>query len=157
MTSTITATPLKVTITEECSLNGTDQGGVNVMSKGFINEILKRIVTVPTSEINIYSTADSVAGGSQFKAARVKYVRLTNKDDTNYIWIIVKNEGNDEFVVTLAPGESWLSYNQDSDTGGGMDAAAGAVAVTSGLQDINLVTARANTASSDLEVFIAQI
>jgi len=158
MTSTITATTLKVTITEECSLNGTDQGGVNVLSKTLINEILKRIVTVPTSEINIYSTADSVAGGSQFKAARVKYVRLTNKDDTNYIWIIVKNEGNDEFVVTLAPGESWLSYNQDSDTGGGMNADNAAISdPTSGLQDINLVTARANTASSDLEVFIAQI
>lgn len=157
MTSTITAATLKVTITEEIVLNGVDQGGTNELSCALVNEIFKRIITVPTSEINIYATTDTVAGGSQFKSARVQYVRLTNKDDTNFIWIIVKNSGNDEFVVTLAPGESWLSYNQDSDTGGGMNADNQAISdPTSGLADIDLVTARANTASSDLEVFIAQ-
>ena len=157
MTTTITAATLKVTITEELVLNGVDQGGTNELSCPLVNEIFKRIITVPTSEVSIYATTDTVAGGSQFKSARVQYVRLTNKDDTNFIWIIVKNSGNDEFVVTLAPGESWLSYNQDSDTGGGMNADNAAIAdPTSGLADIDLVTARANTASSDLEVFIAQ-
>ena len=121
MTSTITAATLTVTITEAVSLNGSDQGANNTLTVANINEILKRIVTVPTSEIGIYTTTDTVAGGSQFKSARVQYVRLTNKDDTNFIWIVVKNEGNDEFVIILAPGESWLSYNQDSATSGGMN------------------------------------
>jgi hypothetical protein len=154
MTSTITAATLKVTITEELVLNGVDQGGTNELSCPLINEIFKRIITVPSSaEVNIYATTDTVAGGSQFKSARVQYVRLTNKDDTNFIRVVVKNEGNDEYCIKLSPGESWLSYDQND----AMDAiAAGAVAVTSGHQDIILVSARADTASCDLEVFIAQ-
>ena len=152
MTSTITAATLKVTITEEIVLNGVDQGGTNELSCPLINELFKRIVTVPTSEINIYSTTDSTAGGSQFKSARVQYVRLTNKDDTNFIFIVVKNDGDDEYCIKLSPGESWLSYDQNET----MDANAGAVAVTSGHQDITLVSARSNTASCDLEVFVAQ-
>ena len=157
MTSTITAATLTVKITETVSLNGREQGGDNTLTVGSINEIFKRIVTVPVTEINIYTTTDSVAGGSQFKSARVQYVRLTNKDDTNVIWIVVKNEGNDEFVIILAPGESWLSYNQDSATNGGMNAANYAISdIDVGLQDITAVSARASTAACDLEVFVAQ-
>ena len=158
MTSTISAAVLTVTVTERVLLNGVDQGGTNTLTVESVNEILKRIVTVPTSEIGIYTTTDTVAGGSQFKSARVKYVRLTNMDDTNFIWIVVKNAGNDEFVITLGPGESWMSHNQDNATNGGMNADNGSISdFTSGLQDITLVSARASTAASDLEIFVASI
>ena len=44
MASTITASTLKVTIREEIELNGVQQGGVNTLSIGSINEVYKRIV-----------------------------------------------------------------------------------------------------------------
>jgi hypothetical protein len=154
MSSTITASTLTVNITETVSLNGRDQGAENTLTVANVNEIFKRIITVPTSEIGIYTTTDSVAGGSQFKDGRVVYVRLTNKDDTNYILVVVKNSANDEFVIKLGAGESWMSHIQDTC----MNADNGPIGtVTSGLANIDTVTAIANTASSDLEVFIASI
>jgi hypothetical protein len=154
MTSTITAGTLTVKITETVSLNGSDQGANNTLTVANVNEIFKRIVTVPTSEIGIYTTTDSVAGGSQFKDGRVVYVRLTNKDDTNYMLIVVKNSADDEFVIKLGAGESWMSHIQDTC----MNAANYAISdITVGLVNIDTVTARSNTANCDLEVFIASL
>ena len=156
MASTITVGTLTVNITETVSLNGRDQGAENTLTVANVNEIFKRIVTVPTSEIGIYTTTDSVAGGSQFKDGRVVYVRLTNKDDTNYMLIVVKNSADpgDEFVIKLGAGESWMSHIQDTC----MNAANYAISdITVGLDNIDTVTALADTAACDLEVFIASI
>ena len=154
MASTITSATLTVKITETVSLNGREQGGDNTLTIANVNEIFKRIVTVPTSEIGIYTTTDATAGGSQFKDGRVVYVRLTNKDDTNYMLVVVKNSGNDEFVIKLQAGESWMSHIQDTC----MNADNQAISdITAGLVNIDTVTALANTAACDLEVFIASL
>ena len=156
MASTITAADLKVKITETCLLNGKDQGGTTELTISSINEIYKRIVSVPTSEIEIIKM-DTTAGAGQFVEGDVRYIRITNKDDTNNVFLTFKNEDNDEFTVLLDYGQSFI-YNSNFDGGvvNTFDANAGAANINN-LGDLVNITAQADTAAVDLEIFVASV
>ena len=49
MATTINSATLTVTITEDISLNNSQQGGTNILSISSINEVFKRIVTCPAN------------------------------------------------------------------------------------------------------------
>tara|TARA_B100000131_G_scaffold281781_1_gene288549 strand:+ start:54 stop:524 length:471 start_codon:yes stop_codon:yes gene_type:complete len=156
MASTITSATLTVKITEEVNLNGRDQGSINEFTIGSINEVYKRIVSVPTSEIEIIKM-DTSAGAGQFIEGDVRYIRITNKDDTNNVFLTFKNEDNDEFSVLLDYGQSFI-YNSNLDGGvvNTFDANAGAANINN-LGDLVNITAQADTAAVDLELFVASI
>tara|TARA_R100001082_G_scaffold99170_1_gene67773 strand:- start:6954 stop:7418 length:465 start_codon:yes stop_codon:yes gene_type:complete len=154
MATTVTNGTLKVTITEQCYLNGKNQGGSQTLSISNIDEIFKRIISVPTSELLLYDTHDSNVAGSTFDDDNIKYVRITNLDDENYIVLRVKNADNDEFAYKLNSGESFLLYQHE----GTMNAATAAtIDIGTGWHDISSLKATAPTAACDIEVFIASI
>ena len=154
MATTVTPATLTVKITETIHLNGRDNGGETTLSVSDVNEIFKRIVSVPTSEVTLYETHDTNVAGATFDDDNVKYVRITNLDDTNYILLVIKNAGNDEAVYKLATGESFILHGHDtvfnSDNAAITD-------ITAGLSSIDKVSARADTAAVDVEVFIASV
>tara|TARA_Y100000590_G_scaffold424240_1_gene530887 strand:+ start:207 stop:677 length:471 start_codon:yes stop_codon:yes gene_type:complete len=154
MASTITAATLTVKLTEQIKLNGVEQGSSNTLTIGSVNEIFKRIITVPTSKTTIASLSTATAG-STFITGDVRYIRLTNLDNDNYVTLSFINQSSDEFAVKLDYGQSFI-YNADLVGGGAntMDAVA-ATALTPTLHDLTTVTAKANSAACDLEVFIA--
>ncbi len=115
MATTLTAATLTVTHTETINLNGSPQGATNSYEVASINEISKRIISIPTSEVTIVNFGTSVAAG-QFDESKVKYIRLTNKDNLNFLYMVFKNEYNNEFCVKLDAGQSFI-YNGDSDSG----------------------------------------
>jgi len=115
MASTITAATLKVRIIEEIDLNGSPQGASNTLTISNINEISKRIVTVTTTEAVIAAFGAAVGAGT-YIAANVRYMRLTNKDDSNFIYLVFKNEYSNEFCVKLDYGQSFI-YNADQTSG----------------------------------------
>ena len=153
MTSTLTAATLTVKITESIDLNNKDQGGSTTLSLASINEISKRIVTVTTTEATILTFSSAIGQGT-YVAANVKYIRFTNLDDTNHIMLTFKDEDNTEFRVKVDKGQSFI-YNGDI-SGGVVDTMkANGSALASGLADLYDVTADADTASCDMEIFIA--
>ena len=163
MASTITASTLKVTIREDIKLNGVQQGGVNTLSIGSITNVVKRIVNIGTDEIGLlgfgtaYNTELSktyLAG--QFDEDTVRYIRITNLDDTNHIALILKNENNDEFGVKVDKGCSFI-YGVDLDGGvvDTMDSADAAGITPDSFGDLVDITCAANTAACDVEVFVA--
>jgi len=154
MTSTLTAATLTVKIHESISLNGKDQGGTTSLSLSSINEISKRIVTVTTSEVEVIAMSTAASTGTYIEGD-VRYMRFTNLDDTNHITLTFKNENNDEFAVKLDKGQSFI-YNGDISGGvvDTMDAVDGA-GLTVSLGDLVNVTADADTASCDMEIFVA--
>ena len=153
MTSTLTAATLTVKITESIDLNGKDQGGSTTLSLASINEISKRIVTVTTTEVEIIAMSTAVTSGTYIEGD-VKYMRFTNLDDTNHITLTFKDEDNTEFRVKVDKGQSFI-YNGDI-SGGVVDTMkANGSALASGLADLYDVTADADTASCDMEIFIA--
>ena len=158
MASTITAATMTVTITESISLNGSDQGASNTLSISSINEVSKRIVTVATTEAEILKFASTVDAG-RYIIGDVRYMRFTNLDDTNFITLTFTNEDSDEVAIKLDAGQSFI-WNGDN-SGGLVDnfkaVTAGNAASDTALADVTSVQADANTASCDLEVFVASV
>ena len=134
MASTISAGTLKVKIIEEIKLNGKDQGGITSFNIASVNEISKRIVTVPASEIEIIAMSTAVTSGT-FIESDVRYIRITNLDDTNHITLTFKDEDNTEFAVLLDKGQSFI-YNSDLSAGVVNTMHAGGSALTVSLNDL---------------------
>jgi hypothetical protein len=158
MASTISAATLTVTLTESISLNGSEQGATNTKTFASINEISKRILTITTTECLIAAFGSTVAQGT-FIIGNVKYMRFTNKDDTNFITLTFLNENNDEVAIKLDAGQSFI-WNGDN-AGGMVDVfnatqAADAASDTA-LGDLANIQADANTGSCDLEMIVASV
>jgi len=145
MASKITSATMTVTITEKIVLNGRDQGGFNSISLASINEISKRIQTVPTSEVLILTFGVA----PNFVVADVRYIRITNLDDTNYVTLNIEGANSTDFSVRLDPSSSFVIA---VGTTGLVDYAdiSGA-----SLEDLTGIKATANSAACDLEVFVA--
>ena len=148
MASTVSAATMTVKITEDIVLNGVNQGGTNTLSIGSINEVHKTIKTVDTGGFRtLVLFANTVAAGT-LDSDLVKYVRITNLDDTNYIDVRVK--ATDSFTYRLTAGTSLVLPPTDS----ALEGAASGDAPASGVDDAS-IAAQANTASVDVEVFVA--
>jgi hypothetical protein len=163
MASTITASTLTITITEAITLNGSAQGATNSITVDDVNEIVKRIVTVPTTESGLlgFSTTletdlakSSLAG--QLDEDDVRYIRITNKDDTNHVTLTFRSEGSAEFALLLDAGHSFL-YPCDMSGGCKDTMDANSSALTVALEDLVDITATADTAAVDVEVFVASV
>ena len=153
MTSTLTAATMTVTLTESIELNGTNQGATNTLEIASIAEVSKRIVNIPTSEVEVVAMATAVASGT-FVESTVMYIRLTNKDDTNHITLTLKDEDSTEVALLLDKGQSFI-YNGDLAAGVVNTMHAGGSALTVSLNDLVNITALADTAACDLEIFVA--
>ena len=155
MATTITAATLTVTLTEEITLNGQDKGSTNALTVASVTEVSQRIVNVPTSEVVILAMGTAVAAG-QLVEGDVRYIRLTNKDDTNHITLVFKSDNNNECSHLLDAGHSFI-YPGDNSGGVVNTHDASASALTVSLDDLVDITAQANTAACDLEIFVAGV
>ena len=149
MASTVTAATMTVSISESINLNGKNQGATNTLSIGSINEVRNRIVTIPTSEVTVCSFGAAVSSGT-YVAAGIRYIRLTNKDDSNYVTLNIEGANGTDFSVRLDPGASYLIV---SSTSTGVVDYGDITAAT--LEDLTGIKATANSADVDLEAFIA--
>ena len=149
MATSVRNATLKVTIEEEINLSGVRQNSENIVRISDINEVSKRIVTIPASEVTVVLFSTAVAAGS-FIEGDVRYIRLTNKDDTNYIILNIEGDSSTDFSVRLDPGASFLITS--TNTSGVVDYAdiTGAT-----LEDLTGIKATANSAASDLEIYVA--
>ena len=158
---------LKVTIREELTLNGYDQGAKNTLTISDINEISKRIVTATTTEAGLlgFLSALSNVGVTANKVGYlagilddgdVRYIRITNLDDSNHITLTFRDEDNTEYRMKVDAGHSFIYPGDNS--GGLVDTmkAAGS-ALASGLSDLVDITVDADTASCDVEVYVASV
>lgn len=143
MASTIVNASLSVAITEAVTLNGKSYGNINNLTVANVNEVDQRIMTVPTSEINIVAYG-AAAGAGTFVRSNVKYLRVTNKDDTNFISLHITSATDDAWVKVEA-GKSFMLHNGDIETAASFSAWAA----------ITAISAIADTAAVDIEYFIA--
>tara|TARA_R110002110_G_scaffold188278_1_gene396178 strand:+ start:552 stop:1031 length:480 start_codon:yes stop_codon:yes gene_type:complete len=157
MATTITSATFTSTITESINLNGSEQGSTNTVTISSVNEIFKRIISVPTSpEVTLYTTNASTVQGSVFDVDLVQYVRVTNLDDANWCAIRVTDANSDEFIMKLEAGKSFVLGTHSND---GADGAmsAGKAENAGAVPDAAIVSmeAQANSGTCDLEIFIA--
>jgi hypothetical protein len=86
----------------------------------------------------------------------IRYIRITNLDDTNYVTLTFRDENNTEFRIKVDAGHSFIYPGDNS--GGVVDTmkAAGS-ALASGIDDLVDITVDADTAACDVEVFVASV
>tara|TARA_R110000824_G_scaffold110418_1_gene258371 strand:+ start:68 stop:547 length:480 start_codon:yes stop_codon:yes gene_type:complete len=159
MATTITPSTLSVVHSETITLNGQRQGSTTIKTIASITEISKRILTITTAESVIATFSAAVASAGHYVAASVRYMRFTNKDDTNFITLTFRNQDNDEVAIKLDAGCTFVWH---ADNSGGMvdvfNATEDANAASdTALGDLTNIQADANTGDCDLEMFIASI
>ncbi len=140
---------LTVKVIEEITLNNNSYNSERSLDISSVNEIVKRIVTISTTETGLlgFATASStdlsksyLAG--QFDEDDVRYIRITNLDSSNHITLTFRDEDSTE----IYPGDN---------SGGVVDTMhAGGSALTVSFNDLVDITATADTDSCDVEVFV---
>jgi hypothetical protein len=158
MASTISASTLTVTVSESITLNGTQQGATNSHTIASVNEIFKQIVTCTTDRNELFAAIASGTDRGSFLEANIRYIRITNKDNENHVVLFFKNESNDEFAIKL---DTLCSFIYNADLGAGVvdtfDANSAGAASSGQLADLTNIYAQADSASCDLEIFVASV
>jgi len=147
---------LTLTITEDITIDERDYGGKQTFAITGVNDVTRRLVTVTTTEATILTFSSAIGPGA-YIAADVMYLRLSNLDDTNFITLTFRNQDNDEVAIKLDSGKSLILCGDNS---GGMvdifNATQDAdVASDTDLGDLTNIQADANSASVDLEIYVA--
>ena len=149
MASTIVAADLTVTIIESITLNGSNMGATNVLTVASVNEVNQRIVSLDASSVRTLFEFAPFIGAGTYIRANVKYLRITNKDDTNAISLNLESATSNCWI-TLTAGESFMlsaasaAIEADDDT---------TIAAPT-LQDISTISAY-STSAIDLDCYIA--
>ena len=153
MTTTISNATLTVTITETVTLNGTDQGATNTLTVAIVDEIYKRILTCPASNTTTIATFNSDAHGAAnaIDIEDSKYIRVTNKDDTNAVELAIV--GATLYQVTLAAGQSHVLGSAD----GLMLAEEDSSPSFGTMADIASIQVNPGGNAVDVEIFVASI
>ena len=156
MARSFSTATLTVKIQEGIVLGGQDMGSMNSFSVTGIKNVVKRLMTATTDLMTIMTFHASAEGAGQYIEGNVRYIRITNLDDTNHICLIFVNEHSDEFAVKVDKGQSFI-FNADM-SGGVVDVfdANGAGSATTGsIADLTTIKVQSDTASCDIETYIA--
>ena len=146
---------MTITITESLDVGTTVMDTATSIAETItVNDIFKRVISVlHTAEHTLYTTNDNGAyiSGQQFDDENVTYARITNHDGSNNITLRLKNANDDEFSYKLGAGKTFILWGHLA----AMDATAGAaITLGSGDNDIVAVSAKANSATCDVEVVV---
>ena len=151
MATTVTNANLTVTVTDSVTLNGQSYGNTNTLTVSSIDEVYSRVVEVPISAFTSVLELGAASGQGILKATDVKYIRITNLDDTNYVNL--KVFGTDSMVIKLEAGKSFILGGVSFDAIASADIATGSVSHNAAF----VITAEAQVEACDLEVFAATI
>lgn len=142
---------LTLTITEAVTLNGTSHGATNTQTITGITDVLHRIVDVPTSGYIDLVNFATAASGVAIADGTAKHIRITNLDASNFVTLRVREDAVQEYFVRIEAKDSFILGNSVADANDEGNGAAGQLSMTS----IDEIEALANTASCEVEIFIA--
>jgi hypothetical protein len=154
MATSLSTASLKVTIEEKITLNGVKRGSKVVKTISGIKEVYQRIVEVPTAGAEIVAIA--AAKGADGFSTLTKYIRITNKDLTNFVTLNFydnadPNSANDLFSIKLEAGKSFILGSTLFDA-----SVSDADGLLTANQQIAKIKAQADTAACDIEIFIGE-
>ena len=149
MASTITSGTLTVKLTESISLNGSEMGSTNTLTINAVNEINQRIVTVDAGNVRTLFNFGGTISAGEFVRANVKYLRITNKDDTNTVSINIRGNATNCWVE-VEPSGSFILTTASSM----MEADDDTTVATPVLEDLQIISAY-SASGADLDCYIA--
>jgi hypothetical protein len=147
MASIIEDSTLTLTFNEDIKLNGQQFGGKTVHTITGINEACKRIFNVPLFETQILALSSS-AGAGTYDSSKIKYARLTNLDDTNFVRLSFSSGSLNKYDVKL-PANRTICFCSPSMSGSSTGD------LFSSFVDFDSLKAKSDTAVVDVELFVA--
>tara|TARA_R100000458_G_scaffold59693_1_gene71205 strand:+ start:5393 stop:5839 length:447 start_codon:yes stop_codon:yes gene_type:complete len=145
MATTVTNGTLVVTIKEELTLNGKQQGGTIIKSIAACDEVYKRIITLTAdTSHDVASFAGTPGAACEFDTDLIQYIRVTNLDDTTDL--VVTYGGSTSAAQVVPAGCSSMLFRK------GVKGATSDAAQTSG-NDIASLYLR-SSAAIDVELMI---
>ena len=150
MATTLSTATLTVSIQEEITLNGTKQGASINAKFGKIKQVDERIFTVPTSSETAILNLSSSASAGTYVTSKVRYIRFTNLDDTNFVRLTFVSGSKNRFDTKLEAGRSMI-FSNASISGSAAGASFGS------FSNFTSVKATANSAAVDVGMFVATI
>lgn len=149
MATTIDDATLTITVNEDVKLNGQQVGSKIVQKIENVNEASRRVFSVPTNETQILALSSS-AGAGTYQTSAVKYIRVSNMDDTNFVRLTFLSGSSNRYDVKL-PAKRTAMFTSPSISGS--DGAGGSG--FGSFVDFDSMKATADTASVDIELFVA--
>ena len=143
---------MTVTITESLDVGTTVMDtATSVATTITVNDIFKRVITCPTSEITLYTTHASAVAGAQFDEDKIAYVRVTNHG-SHFVTLRLTDAESNEFVYKLEATKSFILGTHKT-------AMSAKDTTDTGVVDADIVSmeAQANSAACDLEILIASV
>lgn len=151
MASSITKQKMTVTINETIELGNTDYSNRTQFEIANINEVSKRILTVPTHQVSVLQLSSSNGAGT-FSSGSLKYARFTNLDNKNHVRLTFMSQSagvtKNKAVFKLEPLRTFVITN-DAYSGSGVGTTFDA------FQSYTDVKAKSDTAECDLEIYVA--
>ena len=155
---------MTVTVSETVSLNGQAQGSTNTFTVASINEVFKRIVTCPANQDTTVALFQSAVSDNIESLALdtddVRYVRVTNLDDSNSVNISLQvDAGEDDSAadesatIQLNAGYSFV-MGPTHDTVAVQDTNAN---IETTLHDLESILIDPGANAVDVEVFVASV
>ena len=150
---------LVTTITESITLNGKERGSTNSLTIGSVTEIFHRIVTCPSGQDTTVATFQAATNTSDgaLDLDNVKYIRLTNLDDSNPINLSLQVAGGEDgtanmsTTVLVAAGRSFIMGSPHDGIALDDDAAS----IVTSLVDLESLLVDPSSNNVTIEVFIA--
>ena len=170
MASTVKAKTLRVTIQEDIVLNGTNYGSKTKVNIASINEIFKRIVNIEAGDdatVLVFKSTVSIAGGTSdtggdgaLKKTDVKYIRITNLDDTNSVNLSLQLDSDEDnsaanlsTTLLLEAGRSFMMGAVDEAVHADDDAST----IVTSLTDLESIIVDPGSNAGTIEVFAASV
>ena len=149
MATTVTTATLNVSVAEEITLNGTTYDQTITKTITGVGNVSKRIHTIPASTTTTLATFSGTGNGVNFDVDDIKYIRVTNLDDTNVL-LLTKAFSATSAATELKPGCSVTFFTPN---GNGATSKAG-ITSTDDIETLFVHNPHGGDAL-DLELFIA--
>lgn len=149
MATTVTTATLNVSVAEEITLNGTTYDQTVTKTITGVGNVSKRIHTIPASTTTTLATFSGTGNGVNFDVDDIKYIRVTNLDDTNVL-LLTKAFSATSAATELRPGCSVTFFTPN---GNGATSKAG-ITSTDDIESLFVHNPHGGDAL-DLELFIA--
>ena len=147
MASTVTPATATVQIVESLTLGGVDRGGTHTRSISNVAEADRRVMTIDSAnEIDIIEL-NSNNGQGKFIRSAIRYIRITNLDNTNFLRVRFKKSGAETADVKVDAGATFMLSTGSMDA----DATPGEF---SAFVDVDVISAQADTADCDIEYVV---
>ena len=124
MPTTVNTSDLTIITRELITLGGNQYDSKHTKIIPNIKEVTKRIITAPTASIGTTDTKEGIEVLSitptlltgPYKEADVRYIRITNLDDTNFVTLQIQNDYNNMSAHKLDFGNTYF-YNCSMSSG----------------------------------------